>query len=262
MKKIFFWLVVVLVVVVLAAVVFVGFFLDSTVKREVETLGPQYTKVSVTLDAFSLSLFSGSGKLTKFVIGNPQGFKSPFSISMDTASLSVSPASVFADKVVIKSIDIQAPQITFETDLTGNNLKKILNNLQDTTGGGTNTPAKPAEPQTASGKPAKKLQVDDFLINGGKVQLTVNTPVGSKSATLSIPQIHLTKLGQGPEGITGPELAKLALAAIEEEAAKVAASAIPELQRGALFMSNDSSKSATNTVEKATKSLGDFFKKK
>jgi hypothetical protein len=262
MKKIILWLLIVLVVVVLAAVVFVGFFLDSTVKREVETYGSQYTKVDVKLDAFSLSLFSGTGKMKKFVIGNPQGFKSPFSISMDTASLSVTPASVFADKVVIKSINVQAPQITFEMDLTGNNLKKILNNLQDTTGGGTNTPAKPAEPQTTAAKSGKKLQVDDFLINGAKMQLTVNTPAGSKSATLSLPQIHLTNLGQGPEGITGPELGKLALAAIEEQAAKVAASAIPELEKGALFFGNDSAKSGTNTVEKATKSIGDLFKKK
>jgi hypothetical protein len=167
--------------------------------------------------------------------------------------------------VVIKSINVQAPQITFETDLTGNNLKKILSNLEDTTGGGTNSPAKPAEPQTAPAKAGKKLQVDDFLINGGKIQLTVNTPVGSKSATLSLPQIHLTNLGQGPDGITGPELAKLALAAIEEEAAKAAASAIPELQKGALFFGNDSAKSGTNsatTGEKAAKGLQDLFKKK
>ncbi len=181
---------------------------------------------------------------------------------MDTASLSLSPGSVFADKVVVKSINVQAPDITFETDLTGNNLRKILNNLQDTTGGGDKAPAKPAEPQPAAAKPGKKLQVDDFLINGGKIHLSVTTPMGGKSATLSLPQIHLTGLGQGPEGITGAELAKVVLAAIEQEAAKAAASAIPELEKGALYMSKDLGKPGTNTVEKATKSLGDFFKKK
>jgi len=262
MKKLIFRLLIVLVVLLVLAVAAVGLFLDSTVKREVQTLGSQYTKVDVKLNAVSLSLFSGTGKLTKFVIGNPQSFKSPFAISMDTASLSLSPGSVFANKVVIKSINVQAPEITFEADLTGNNLRKILNNLQETTGGGDKEAAKPAEAQPAAAKAGKKLQVDDFLINGGKIQLSVTTPMGGKSATLSLPQIHLTALGQGPEGITGPELAKVVLAAIEQEAAKAAASAIPELEKGALYMSKDLGKPGTNTVEKTTKSLGDFFKKK
>src|SRR6266567_8828085 len=106
MKKLIFRLLIVLVILLVLAVVAVGLFLDSAVKREVQTLGSQYTKVDVKLNAVSLSLFSGTGKLTKFVVGNPQGFKSPFAISMDTASLSLSPGSVFADKVVIKSINV------------------------------------------------------------------------------------------------------------------------------------------------------------
>src|SRR5438034_8309344 len=102
MKKIIFRLLIALVILLVLAVVAVGFFIDGAVKREVETLGPQYTKVDVKLKAVKLSLFSGTGKFTKFVLGNPQGFKSPFAISMDTASLSLSPGSIFATKVVVK----------------------------------------------------------------------------------------------------------------------------------------------------------------
>ena len=261
MKKIISRLLIALLVLLVLAFVAVGLFMDRAIKGGVEKYGSEYTKVDVKLGAASLSLFSGNGKLTKFVVGNPEGYKSGFAISMDTAGLSLKPGSVFGDKVVIKSIMVESPEIAFEVALTGNNLRKILGNLQETTGGGDTAAPKPAEPQAAGAKPAKKLQVDDFLIKGGKIHLRASSPVGEKSATVALPEIHLTNLGQGPEGITGAELAKIVLTAIETEAAKVAASAIPQLQSGALFMSNDSGKAGTTNAGKAAKALGDFLKK-
>jgi hypothetical protein len=262
MKKILFRLLIALLVLLVLAFVAVGLFMGRALKGGVEKYGSQYTKVDVKLNTASLSLFSGAGKLKKFVLGNPEGFKSGFAISMDTAGLSLKPASVFGDKVVIKSISFESPEIAFEVALTGNNLKKILSNLQETTGGGEKSAPQPAEPQPAAAKSSKKLQVDDFLIKGGKIHLSANTPVGEKSATLSLPEIHLTNLGQGPDGITGAELAKIVLTAIETEAAKIAATAIPQLQSGALFLGNDSGKGGTNNMDKATKAVGDFLKKK
>ncbi len=258
MKKIISRLLIALLVLLVLAFVAVGLFMDRAIKSGVEKYGSEYTKVDVKLGSASLSLFSGNGKLTKFVVGNPEGFKSGFAISMDTAGVSLKPGSVFGDKVVIKSIRVESPEIAFEVALTGNNLRKILGNLQETTGGDEKTPPKPAEHQTAAAKPAKKLQVDDFLFKGGKIHLRASTPLGEKSATVSLPEIHLTNLGQGPEGITGAELAKIVLTAIETEAAKVAASAIPQLQSGALFMSNDSGKAGTNNAGKAARPLVTF----
>jgi hypothetical protein len=262
MKKIIFRLFVALLVLLALAFVAAGLFIGRAIKAGVEKYGSEYTKVEVKLDAASLSLFSGTGKLTKFVVGNPEGYKSGFAISMETAGLSLKPDSVLGDKVVIKSIHVEAPEIAFEISLTGNNLRKILSNLQETTGGGDKAAPKPAEPQPASGKPAKKLQVDDFLIKRGKIHLRANTPLGEKSATVSLPEIHLTNLGQGPDGITGAELAKIVLTALESETAKIAASAIPQLESGAIFMSNEPGKAGTNSLDKATKTLGDFLKKK
>jgi hypothetical protein len=262
MKKLLFRLVIGLLVLLAVAFVVLGMFLGRAIKAGVEKFGSEYTKVDVKLDSASLSLFSGSGKLTKFVVGNPSGFKSPFAIRTDAAGLSLKPGSILEDKVVIKTIKLEAPEISFEMDLTGNNLRKILSNLHETTGGGPATPAKPAETKPAATGSGKKLQVDDFLITGAKMTLAVNTPLGAKSATLALPEIHLTNLGQGPEGISGAELAQVALTAIEQEAAKIAANAIPDLEKGALYISKEPGKANTNNMDKATKALGDFLKKK
>src|SRR5215468_317578 len=137
MKKI----ILVLVLLIILGAVGVHFFLDSAIKKGVETFGPQITKVSVKLDSVSLSLLSGSGKIKGLIVGNPEGFKSPSAIQVGNASLALQPGSVLGDKVIIKSIAVHAPEITFETDLKQNNLSKIVANLQATTGGDASSPS-------------------------------------------------------------------------------------------------------------------------
>ena len=152
------------------------------------------------------------------MVGNPSGFKTPSAIQVGSASLSLQPGSIFSDKVIIRSIRLQDPEITFETDLKGNNLSKLLSNVEAATGGSEQANSE------ASSKAQKKLEVDDFLITGAKVQVTL-TALGGKSATVPLPEIHLTGLGQGPDGITAAELTKLVLQEIEKNALQVSSSA-------------------------------------
>ena len=107
-------------------------FLDGAIKRGIETVGPRLAKVEIKLDSVSLSLLSGSGEIKRLLVGNPEGYKTPSAIAVGDASLSLQPGTVFSDKVIIKSIHVQAPEITFETELNmkNNNLNKILANLR------------------------------------------------------------------------------------------------------------------------------------
>jgi len=252
MKKIAIRLLIALVVVVLLVIVSLGFFLDGAIKRGVETVGPMVAKVPIKLDAVSLSLFSGSGSIKGLLVGNPEGYKTPSSIQVGQASLSLQPGSVFSDKVVIKSVDVEAPEVTFETDLKGNNLSKLLANLESTTGGGGSDSSKT--------KAGKKLQVNDFLIRGGKLNVSV-TPLG-KSATVPLPEIHLTNLGTGPDGITAAELTKVVIQAIEKEAVQASGSTVADLAKNATGLTKDASKAASGAVEKVSQGIGGLFKKK
>jgi uncharacterized protein involved in outer membrane biogenesis len=263
MKKIVIRLLIALVLVAILAAVAVGLFLDEAIKSGVETIGPRLTKVDIKLASVSLSLLSGSGSIKGLVVGNPEGYKTPSAINIGLASLSLKPTSLLADKIVVKSIKVQGPQITFETDLRRNNLSKILENVQETTGGGAKQPAPPQEPsQPQEAKPAQKLQVDDFLISGGKIHVSVTT-LGGKTATVPLPDIHLQNLGTGPEGITPAELAKQVLQAIQKGASEAAAGAVADLGRGALYISKDvANPASSNAVQSVTESLGGLFKKK
>ena len=255
MKKLIIRLLIALVVVAILAVLAVGLFLDGAIKRGVEAFGPKLAKVDIKLQAVSLSLLSGAGTVKGLVVGNPEGFKTPSAISIGAATLALKPGSLLSDKIVIKTINVQAPEITFETDLRHNNLNKILSNLQEATGGGTKEPAKAA-------KPARKFQVDEFVITGGKIRVSV-TGLAQGTATVPLPAIRLQNLGTGPDGITSTELTKQVLEAIEKGAAQAASSAVTDIGKGALYITKElGSATGSNTLQKATKGIGDLFKKK
>ena len=141
MKKLIVRALLVIVVLLVLAVVAVAFFLDGAIKKGVETVGPQIAKVEVKLDSVSLSLLSGSGKIKRLVIGNPEGFKTPHAISVGLSSLSVSPGSLLSDKVVVKSVRVEAPEIIFELGAGGSNLQRIQSNLSSDSLPATNTPS-------------------------------------------------------------------------------------------------------------------------
>ena len=263
MRKVIVRLLIALVVVVILAVLAVRLFLDRAIKSGVETFGPKLTKVDIKLQSVNLSLLSGSGTIKGLVVGNPEGYKTPSAMNIGVASLSLKPGSLLSDKVLVKSIIVRGPEITFETDLRHNNLSKILENVQQATGGGAKEPATPQGPGQPDGaKPARKLQVDDFVISGGKIHVSA-TVLGGQSATVPLPDIHLQNLGTGPEGITSAELARKIMAEIEKGASQAAAGAVTDLGTGAVSLARDAADAgASNAVEKATKSLGNLFKKK
>ena len=212
-----------LLVLLIAAVIVVGFFLGDIVKKGAETVGPQITKTTITLDAVDLSLLTGSAKVKGLVVGNPDGYKTPQAISVGTAAVGVNPMSVLSDKIVIRSVVVEAPEITFEGNpLSKNNLGEILDNVNAVAKSGGPAPATNAT-ATAASKPGKKLEVDDFVITNAKVHASL-TGMGGKELTLTLPPIHFTNLGTGPDGITATELTQRVLSEITTATIKAVAS--------------------------------------
>jgi uncharacterized protein involved in outer membrane biogenesis len=259
MQKILIGILIALLVLIVLAALAVRLFLDSAIKKGIETVGPMLTKVEVKLDSVNVKLLTGSGKIKGLVVGNPEGFKTPYAISVGSATLALQPGSLLSDKVISKSINLQAPEITLETDLRNVNLKQILANLDAASGSEKKESRKPAEPGEA--KPAKKLQVDDFLITGGKVNVSLSV-LGGRSATVVLPEIHFTDLGKGPDGITPAELTAKVLRAVLDASIKAGSGAATDLGKGTGDLTKDLGKSGAGEASKAAESLGGLFKKK
>src|ERR1700722_4927798 len=128
-KKIISTVILVVVAVVVVTLIVIGVFLDRIVKRAVEVYGPQMTQTSVTVDSVHLSLLTGSAKVKGLMVGNPKEYKSPEAITAGTIAVGVDPLSVFSQKIVIHSIRLESPEVTFEGGLAGNNLSQLLDNV-------------------------------------------------------------------------------------------------------------------------------------
>jgi uncharacterized protein involved in outer membrane biogenesis len=242
-KKILIGAVIGVMVLLVLVVVVVGFFLGNVVKAGMNTIGPKVTQTTFNVEAVHISALTGSVGLDNFVIGNPDGYKSPSSISMSKTSVSVVPFSVLSDKIVVKNIEVHEPDITFEGNPFGaNNLKKLMDNVNAFTGSSGAKPAGTNAPASAANAPAKKLEVDNFLISGAKVHFN--------GATLPLPDIHLTDLGKGSDGITPTELFKDVLDEVTTATLKAIASS-----------AGDAGKAVGNEATKLGKSVTDLFKK-
>src|SRR5262249_7040637 len=168
------------------------------------------------------------------------GYQTPTAIKAGEVSVSVKPSSVLSDKIVVRSVKVAAPDITFEGNLQGNNLSKILENIQGTTGGATSTPNKKDETGTK-----KKIEVDDFSITGGTMHLS-QPLLGGRSANVVLPDIHLKDLGTGADGITPAELSEKVFKVLLEATSKAVTESMANLSKDATEAVKGLGKGATD----------------
>ena len=187
--------------VLLALVAGGTLFLDGIVRKGIETVGTQVAKVEVKLDDVGVSVFTGKGALRGLQVANPKGYRAPPAVKVGQALVVLKPLSVFSGRVVIRSVVVQETEIHYEQRDGKANLDVIQANVES------------ALPDRDKTKPEKKLQIDSLVIRNAKVHV-----YGDKSdeppTVLTLNEIHLKDLGQGPEGITGAELTRKLTAAV------------------------------------------------
>lgn len=205
----------------------IGVCLDGIVKKTVEIYGPQMTRTSVTMDAIHFSLLTGSAKVKGLAVGNPAGYKTPQAISVGTIAVGVDPLSIFSKKVVIRSIRLESPEITFEGGLGGNNLSQLLDNVKSA-GRSSGTLSTNAATQPKS---EKNYEVDDLLVTGAKVRVVLTGMAQPQEMTL--PEIQLRDLGTGSEGITAADLTRRVLSSIDTAAIEAVAADAVQLGKSA-----------------------------
>lgn len=259
------------VLLVLLVVVGVGIWmlsrrLDDLVKRGIETFGPSVTKVTVAVGKVNLSPLSGSGRITGFALGNPPGYKTPTSITWDAASIDIAPASLLGDEIVIHSVRITNPLITYETRVGTNNLRQLADGIAGTG---------PSPPPAAT--PGRKIVIKDLLITGGRVRLA-SSLLGGAGTTLSMPDIHLTDLGEKKSGMNPAMMLSLILGTVTETSIQVATGTLKDVSKvvkktgrtalntaetltgGATDALKDTGKGATDAVKKGLKGVGGLLK--
>jgi len=248
MKKWIIRIGLVVVALFIVAIVTVVIFLDGIVKKGVETAGPMITKVEVKLDKASVSLFSGSAELKGLFVGNPPGYTTECAMKIGDVSVSLKPMSVLSDKIIIRSINVKSPDITIEGGLKENNLTKIESNVNGSPGGS----ARGGAPAQSGSK--KKIQVTDLVVSGAK--LHVKSPLlAGKMVSVPLPDIHLTDLGTGSDGITPAELTQKVMSSLMKEVVPAFTKVLSNVGAEAVGLGKDAGKQGQDALKKAAGGL-------
>ena len=229
MKKILLTVLASILIIAIGAIGYLYFSLNTLVKKAVETIGPRITKTDVRLASASLSPFSGSGALTGFVVGNPEGYKGAYALKFGSIAVSVDKATLLSETIVINSITIRNPSLVLIGTPFGNNLGKLLKNIQ------TSSP-KSAEEKPSPSKPSKKFIVKQVVISGASVDVVASALDQKVQQTLPIPDITLRNIGSDGSGVSASDLARQILTplingAVKEGVNTLAKQGIQQLQK-------------------------------
>lgn len=232
-------------VVGLVGYVVAAFFLGSIVRTGVNNFGPKLTKTKVELARATISPFTGTGTLTGLVVGNPQGWSENDAFRLGKVHLDVEPFSIFGDHIVINEIIIDEPEFRYETKIIASNIKDLLKNIEEFTGGGGQGAA------TKSGQPIKFV-VKKFRMTNATAKLGV----GPAAIPVPLPPISIDELGVAEGGITPDQLVgavmKNVLSSIVAGSARAALQAGSTLGAGAV-------EGATHAAKKAGEGLKNLF---
>ena len=83
LKRTVIWVLIVLVAAVVLGGIILALNLGKVVKTAINEVGPKVVKVPLKVDDVSVSVLGGSFVMKGFAMGNPPGFKSPNSVTID-----------------------------------------------------------------------------------------------------------------------------------------------------------------------------------
>jgi len=217
--------VVVLLLVIAGGVYYLFSNLDSIIKAAIEKYGTAATQAEVKLDSVKLSISSGEGSLNGLTVGNPKGFSTPQALSLGTISVKLDTSSVTGNgPIVIKEIDIEKPQVTYEVTNSGDsNLQTIQRNTMAYAGGssGGGSTASSSGPGSSGGGQERKVIISDLYIRDGDIGIS-HALLKGKTLSAPLPTIHLTNIGKDSGGATPAQVAQQVIGSITASASKAA----------------------------------------
>src|ERR1035437_6667137 len=103
---------------------------DQVTRRAIEHVGSEAIQARVHLDRVQISPADGTGLITGFSVGNPAGFKTPAALTADSIKMTVQVSSLDREAVVVGTLSIVSPRITYEWSQAGSNFAALLENIK------------------------------------------------------------------------------------------------------------------------------------
>ncbi len=167
------------VALIVAGVIILTLSIDGMVKSGIEEDGSELLQTVVSVDAVSISLFSGNGSIKGFTVQNPDDFSDKPALYIQEASMKLDIWSLFSDQIIINEIIVKSPELFFEQKGFGANLKTLNDNMDLAFDENSET----------------TLIIDYLLIEDSLVEVSTSIDK-ERTAEVSLAQFTLTDIGR------------------------------------------------------------------
>jgi len=168
--------------------------IDGLVKQAIERWGPEITGVTVRVDSVHIQATEGRGTIRGLLVGNPQGFSAPHALKLDEMRLTIDPASITKDAVVIRELLLVAPDVVYERGQGSDNMTVIQKHVDAWV-------AKNAGGGKKDAGPGKKFVIENLVVKDGKAHF-------GTAVSLPMPDLHLRDVGKKTGGASAGEVVK------------------------------------------------------
>jgi len=193
--KKFFSILLVLTAILGAGLYWLSGSLDQLLKEAIVGYGSAMTKAKISVDRVEVAPASGKGTISRLVIGNPPGFKTPYALKVERIDVDIDMASVTKDVIIIRMVAIEGPDVIYENGESMTNFDAIQNNIAKYLG--------PAKRNSANQD--TRLIVEELTIYNAKAQASAPFMAG-KTVSVPLPDISLKNIGKSKGGVTPGEL--------------------------------------------------------
>ena len=208
----------VLSVILVAGVLILYSSLGTIITKAVTTIGPDIIQAKVDLKETVIDASTGKGSMRGLLVGNPKGFETESAFKMDKVEITLDTDSITSDTIVVKKVDILAPEVTYELGGSGSNISAIQENVDSFVkkfSGSSNS-----KEETSAKEGGTKMIIDHVYVKGGQVNISASL-LGGKSMSVPLPDIHLKDIGKSGDGATPGEVVKLIISALNKAIIKV-----------------------------------------
>lgn len=196
MKRLLPGIAIVFVVAAIAAGLLRYLSPDQVARRTIERFGSEAIQASVRVDRVQISPADGSGLISGLSVSNPAGFKTPTAITAALIKMTVEVSSLDRDPVIIRTLSVASPRITYEPGQSGSNFTALLQNIERRAGA------------SEAGKPGRKLVIDRVLFYDVELNYASASAAGQTINKVDLPDIRMSGIGRVQGGVTDAELAR------------------------------------------------------
>jgi hypothetical protein len=173
------------------------------IRAQIEEQGSKYLGTTVSVANVDLALTDGRMTISSLNVKNPQGFSDENAFSVGSITLDL--GEVLSGPYVVQTISINAPEVLYEVDSSGQgNLIALKDNLE------TNLPK--SEPVSVSEDSANPLViVENVTVSNVRLRLnfeqlsTGELNIDTKSYDITLPTFNAGSIGQ-PNGMPADQV--------------------------------------------------------